>query len=120
MVHGRNIMIYRGGTLIAGTRVNKIATESETIEITDTSNSRWRKHVAGRLGWNISVDWLVPAVSNIREVLNVGTVYTLQFRDRAGDEIITGQAILTSVTIDADTNSLAKGAFSFKGNGELA
>lgn len=117
---GNNILVFLNGTAIAGTKSNEIQTECEMIEITNMTSAQWRQFVAGRKQWTVSTGFLVLAGADITKLLTVGTTYTLQFRDRAGSNIIEGQAILKTCKISATRGNLATGAFSFQGTGELA
>lgn len=120
MQHGRNIFVYQNGSLIAGTRTNEIQTESETIEIANPDSPQWRKFMAGRKSWSISVGFLLANASDIRKVLNVGTTYTLVFRDRSNTSSVSGSAILKQAKITAQTGNLCQGSFSFQGTGALS
>ena len=117
---GNNILVFLNGTAIAGTKSNEIQTDCEMIEITNMTSAQWRQFIAGRKQWTVSTGFLVLAGADITKMLTVGTTYTLQFRDRAGSNIIEGQAILKTCKISATRGNLATGAFSFQGTGELA
>ena len=117
---GNNILVYLNGTAIAGTKSNEIQTDCETLEVTNPSSAQWRQFIAGRKQWTVSTGFLVLAGADITKLLTVGTTYTLQFRDRAGSNIVEGQAILKTCKISATRGNLATGAFSFQGTGELA
>ena len=117
---GNNILVYLNGTAIAGTKSNEIQTDCDMIEVTNQNSAQWRQYLAGRKNWSVSTGFLVLAGADIKKLLNVGTTYTLRFRDRAGSNIIEGQAILKTCKISATRGNLATGAFSFQGSGELA
>ena len=116
---GNNILVFLNGTAIAGTKSNEIQTDCEMIEITNMTSAQWRQFIAGRKQWTVSTGFLVLAGADITKLLTVGTTYTLQFRDRAGSNIIEGQAILKTCKISATRGNLATGSFSFQGTGEL-
>lgn len=117
---GNNILVFLNGTAIAGTKSNEIQTDCEMIEITNMTSAQWRQFVAGRKQWTVSTGFLVLAGADIKKLLNVGTTYTLRFRDRAGSNAVEGQAILKQCKISAARGSLATGSFTFQGSGELA
>ena len=117
---GNNILVYLNGTAIAGTKVNEIQIDCETIEITNTSSAQWRKFVAGRKTWTVSTSFLVLASADIKKVLESGTIFTLQIRDRQGSAILQGQAILKTSKMSFPKAALATGSFTFQGSGELA
>ena len=117
---GNNIMVFLGGTIIAGTRSNEIQTDCEMMETTNPDSGEWRKFLAGRKQWTGSTAFLVLTASDIKKLLNVGTTYTLQFRDRTGTNVIQGQAILKTCKIESAKGSLVQGSFAFQGTGALA
>lgn len=118
--NGNNILVYLNGTAIAGTKSNEIQTECDMIEVTNQNSAQWRQYLAGRKNWSVSTGFLVLAAADTKKLLNVGTTYTLRFRDRAGTSILQGQAIMKQCKISAVRGSLATGSFTFQGSGELA
>lgn len=116
---GNNILVYLNGTAIAGTRSNKIQTECEMLEVTNPGSAEWKLFHAGRKQWSVNVGFLVLASTDARKSLNIGTTYTLQFRDRQDTVLLQGQAIMKQCEIDYVRGSVAYGSFAFQGNGEL-
>ena len=121
-INGNNILIYLGGTAIAGTKSNEIQTDCDMIEVTNPSSGAWRQYVAGRKEWTVQTSFLVTAVTNIRQLLNVGTSYTVVFKDRASTSgaSVTGTAILKTCKISAIRGNLVTGSFSFQGTAGLS
>ena len=119
-MNGNNILIFLNGTAIAGTKSNEVETDCETIEISSPSVADWRTYMAGRKSWTVQTSFLVTAAGNIRQLLNVGTTYTLVFRDRDNTSSVTGAAILTTCKITATRGSLVQGSFAFQGTGTLS
>jgi predicted secreted protein len=119
-MNGNNILIYMNGSAIAGTKSNDVQTECDTIEISSPSIGDWRTFMAGRKSWSVQTSFLVTATSSVRQLLNVGTSYTLVIRDRSGSNSVSGTAILTSCRISAIRGNLATGQFAFTGSGALA
>lgn len=121
-INGNNILIYKGGTAIAGVKSNEIQVGCETIEVSSPSTGAWRQYIAGRKEWSVNVGYLVLATSNVRDLLNVGTTYTLAFKERgAADSAgVSGSAILTTCKITAIRGNLVQGSFQFTGTGALA
>ena len=116
---GNNILVYLNGTAIAGTRSNKIQTECEMLEVTNPGSAEWKLFHAGRKQWAVNVGFLVLASTDARKSLNIGTTYTLQFRDRQGTVLLQGQAIMKQCDIELVRGNLATGIISFQGSGEL-
>lgn len=122
-MNGNNIIIgtMSGTTFtpIAATKSNEMQTDCETIEISSPSVGDWRTYMAGRKSWSVQVSFLVTAASNIRQLLSVGTSYTIVMRDRTNTSSVTGSAIMTTCKISATRGNLVTGSFVFKGTGAL-
>ena len=117
--NGRNILVYKNGVLIAGTRSNEIQANCKLNEVNNPNSGQWQQFAPGKKTWTISTGYLLAAVSNIEDLLSVGTTYELRFRDRSGSKIIGGTAILETVKITSNIDSLVQGSFTFQGNGVL-
>jgi predicted secreted protein len=116
-VNGNNIIVYSNGAAIAGTRSNEIETQCETIEVTAESG-QWRKYIAGRKEWRVSVGFLVSSQASVlSQLLNIGTAYTLKVFERGyeSSRYVTGTAILRTCKITATRGNLCQGSFEFVG-----
>lgn len=123
--NGKNILIYLDGSVIGGTqlsaeRSNETNVNCEAIETASPSQGSWRNFIPGRKEWSVTVNWLVPAVANITELMKVGNVYTLTECDTNGNVLMTGSAICQTCIITATLGNLIQGSFSFRGTGPLA
>lgn len=123
--NGNNLLIYFNGSVIGGTtasaeRSNEINTSCETLEVASPSQCAWRVYIAGRKEWSVTVNYLVPTVSNITEVLRVGETYTLAVKNQSGTTIMSGTAICQQAKATSTRGNLIQGSFVFKGSGELS
>lgn len=132
-MNGNYIIIMRGSTAIAGTTAQDIETSNNVIERSSPSSSTWREFIRGRSEWSVNVSYLLLSASNyshtaggityasggLRDVLNVGSTYTLVIRDRTGSNTVTGSAILVKAKQTYQRGSLVKGSFTFRGTGSL-
>lgn len=120
-IKGNNILIYSNGTAIAGTVSNEIQSGAELIEISSPTSGQWKEYIASRKSWSINVSYLLLADDGVRDLLNVGTSYTLKFRGRnsADNTGVTGTAILKSCKITATKGNLVQGSFTFQGTSSL-
>lgn len=118
---GNNVLIFRNGIAIAGTVTNDIQAGVDIIPIGSPTSGDWKENIAGRKDWSINVSYLVLAYDGIREVLNVGSTYTLKFRGRSSSDStgVIGSAILKTCRITATKGNLVQGSFQFVGNGAL-
>ena len=126
MVNGNNIFISLDSsattTPFAATRTNEIQSECKTIEISSPTIGDWRHFITGRKEWSFTVGWLIGAASNVTQLLNVGTSYTITICGRSGSTstaLLQGSAILKTCKVTATRGNLAQGSFSFVGNGAL-
>jgi len=121
-INGNNIFVTLGGTIIAGTRSNEIQTDCDMIEISNPNSGDWRQYMAGRKDWSVQTSFLVTNVTNIRQLLNIGTSYNLVFRDRnsTSGASVSGTAILKTCKISSVRGNLVTGSFAFQGTGALS
>jgi len=120
-INGNNVLIYRNGTAIAGTISNEIQTGAELIEISSPTSGQWKKYITGRKSWSVNVSYLILANNGVRDLLNVGTSYTLKIRGRNATDAtgVVGTGILKSCKITATRGNLVQGSFTFQGTSPL-
>lgn len=120
-IKGNNILIFKDGIAIAGAHSEEAQSSADLIEKSSPTSGSWKEFTANRKSWNINVSYLVLAYDGVREMLNVGSSYTLKFRGRNSDDNtgVTGTAILKTCKITATKGNLIQGSFQFVGNGEL-
>ena len=126
-MNGNNVYISIGdgssSTIIAGTKVNEIQTECETIEISGPNVDEWRAFIAKRKEWSFSTGYLVPAVANVADLLQIGTTVGIQIVGREGTSVnvlLQGNAIVKQGKQSFTKGKLAQGSWKFLGNGPLA
>lgn len=121
-INGNNIYITLGGTMIAGSKSDEIQTDCDMIEISNPNSGDWRQYMAGRKDWSVQTSFLVTNVTNIRQLLNIGTSYNLVFRDRnsTSGASVSGTAILKTCKISSVRGNLVTGSFAFQGTGALS
>ena len=83
---GNNIIVYMGGTAIAGTKSDELKVDCETIKIASATNQDWEHIIAGRKSWSLNVSWLVLANTDVRKALQVGSTVTIKFKGRNATE----------------------------------
>lgn len=121
-MNGNNIIVYQNGTAIAGAKSAEISTSAGTIEVASATSGQWREFIAGRKEWSLSCGYLITANSGVRDLLTVGSSYTIKVkaRDAADNTGVTGTAILTQCKITATRGNLVQGSFQFQGTGALS
>ena len=120
MVKGNDIIILMNGTAIAACKSHRVQTTCGSFEKASSTQSEWNEYLKGRKGWTITVNKLVTAVADIRDVLKVGDTVTLLMKDRAGTTTLTGSALVTACDTQYTKGNLATGSYSFLGSGPLA
>lgn len=117
--NGNNVLIYVGGSLVAGTRSDEVQSGCETIEIANPTSGDWRQFIVGRKEWSISQSWLLPAASDLNRLLQVGTTVTIRILGRGAAKGLTGQAIVKTCKITNTRGNISNGSFAFQGTGAL-
>ena len=128
---GNDILVYKRISsdtwrTIAASRSNEIEVNCETIEISSPTTGTWRKYIAGRRGWTITVNYLLMRLddpqsgASLQELLYVGNSYGIQVAGRGAVGGVSGTAILTRCKITATRGNLAVGSFTFKGTEGLS
>lgn len=120
-INGNDIIVLSNGTAIAASRSSEINVSCDTIETASPTQGAWRESLANRKSWSVTVSFLIleNASVNIRDVLKVGSSYTLIVRDRSNTYSLTGSAICTQCKQTYTRGNIANGSFSFKGTGAL-
>ncbi len=112
-------MILKDGVAIAAARSCDIQVGAEATETSSPSSSSWRTRLVGRKDWSVNVSMLV-ATTFSGLLTAVGSEYTLTITNRNNaNDSLSGTAILTEGRITATRGSLAQGAWTFVGSGEL-
>lgn len=117
-VVGNNVIVYRDGVAIAGTRSNEVGAIAEMFETASPVSGDWKTRRKGRKDWSLNVGYLVVSEAGVADLLTIGTEYTLLFKGE-NDPGVTGKALLHECRISATIGTLVTGSFSFKGNGAL-
>lgn len=125
-MNGNDIII---GTVVEGTftalaavKGHEIESGANIIETASSTQQDWVECIAGRKEWTVNVNYLIleNANTNVRDVLNVGTTYSLRIKDRNGLYSISGSAICTQCKQTYRRGNLCVGSFVFKGTGALS
>lgn len=125
-MNGNNVYISIGdgtsSTIIAGTKVNEIQTECETIEISGPNIAEWRQHIVKRKEWSMSANHLITNFAQIQGILQSGTEVGIVVVGREGTTmsiLLQGRAIVKQGKQSFTRGKLAQGSWKFIGNGPL-
>lgn len=117
-VVGNNVIVYRDGVAIAGTRSNEVGAIADMIETASPVSGDWKTRRKGRKDWSLNVGYLVISEAGVADLLTIGTEYTLLFKGE-NDPGVTGKALLQECRFSANLGTLMVGSFSFVGNGPI-
>ena len=128
--NGNNILVYKGGTLIAGMKSTDIQTDCDLQEVSSPGQGTYKAYVPGRIGGTLTIGYLVMADTSalgisggngIKDLLQVRSEYTLvsKARNAADSDGISGKYILKTCKISANRGNLVTGSFQFVLNGAL-
>ena len=121
---GKNLMILKNTTgstyaaVVAGARSCEVTIDGEQIETASTTNGQWRRYIAGRKGWSISVGYLMSVGTFPTEAEMVNTNITIRVSD--GTVQMQGSAIVKTWKATGTVDNLAQGSFQLIGNGPLS
>ena len=119
MINGNDIIVYVGSDAIAATKSNEMQSQCEVVEVASPTSGQWREYIPGRKDWQVNAQCLVSSASNIQQMLQVGSVVTIAFKDRSANTLLSGSAIMTQADYQAIRGNKATGTFQFVGTGAL-
>ena len=113
-----------GSVAVAGDNVTMITSwsisiEADTLEFTNFGSAGWKENMGSLKSWSGSIEGFADTAQTA--TLAVGTtVSVVLVEGGAGSTTYTGDAIVTSQSVDASTAELVTVSFDFTGSGELA
>lgn len=116
------LTLSQGGVALANTRIKSqsIKAQCATIEKASSTQQDWVEVIAGRKSWSLTVRYLVLSGSQVKDVLNVGQMFTITMNEYgSATNKVTGTALLSAVDAEYPTGNLAQGTFTFTGSGAL-
>ena len=122
IVHGRNLLIYAGGSVVAAARTCRISMDFDTIEVAGVDSGQFKYHIQAMSSWTVTVTKLVAVVHTLFEENEQPVRLSFVVRDKYGNlmgDRMTGDALIKNVSVDATVGSLATGSITFQGTGEL-
>ena len=119
MIHGRNILIYSGGHVVAAARTCSISMSVDDTEVSNPASTSTRNYIAGRKSWTVTITKLVTVAHTIFENLDQEVRLSFMVRGSSTDRM-TGNAIVKNADVSGTVGSLTTGNFTFQGTGPLA
>lgn len=112
-IDGKLIVLQFGGVTVAGQTTGSINFSADMLDATTKDSAGWKEFLAGEKNATISVGGLYdPAAAEGAEeiiaYLFVGSALTWRFGQlTAGGSYWTGSGVITSISIQADKNTLS-------------
>jgi predicted secreted protein len=95
-----------------------ISIEADTLEYTNFGSQGWKENMGSLKSWSGSIEGFADTTQNATIV--VGTeVAVVLVEGGAGSTTYTGNAIVTSKSVDSSTAELVSVSFDFTGSGHL-
>lgn len=123
---GNELLIYVDGTAVAYTKGGTLNINNDMLDATSKNSAGWKDSLPGLRSWTIEGDGLYVydsayGVSDLYALINNKTQVSLKFTTAvSGDKYYTGNAYLTSLSLEAPNEDLSTFSFSFEGDGALA
>ena len=119
MIHGRNILIYSGGHVVAAARTCSISMSVDDTEVSNPADLKNRCYLTGRKSWNMTITKLVTVAYTFFENTDQEVRLSFMVRGSSTDRM-TGNAVVKNVEVSGTVGSLTTGNFTFQGTGPLA
>ena len=128
ILHGENVLIqvvagHEGyAPFIAAAKSCTVHVETDIIEVSDSSQYEWKKYVANRKSWSITIDHLVMSSTFLNSITQVGTEVEIYVTVSIGNntERMSGRAIIKDWDAKASVGSLVNGTFKLIGTSGLS
>ena len=115
-MNGNNIFILVNGTIVAATTSDKLTEGVDTKNVSSPMSGKWKRHRVRRKSWAVNTSWFVTTGDDVSlRAIRVGTIVDIAVQTRSGSITIVGKALCTQCDMQLAVESLAKGAWSFKG-----
>ena len=106
---------------IGCTKSHEIQHECDMQEVSSPTTGDSKEFLPGRKGWQLNVNYLILANTQVRDILMVGQRFKLSFCPRnAQASGVSGFAYMKVCKITSTRGNLIQGTFSFLGDGELS
>lgn len=118
---GKNIIFTLDGKHVAGCTNCEITLDYSTIEVANPTDGKAKKYIFDRYGWSMLTSHIIPSLSFAVEEL-FGKSLNITIGELEGEGFhgrYSGEVLCINSKVTANNHSIAKGAFSFLGNGAL-
>ena len=121
-IKGLDVLIKVGSTVVGGQRNASLEMSAETIDTTVKSTGGWAAKIPGIKSWTSSCDGVYflddAGLKAAQTAFMNGTEVKLEF-SKGTDLVYSGQAVITSMSVEAGQEDVVSYTISFEGTGAL-
>ena len=121
-IKGLDVLIKVGSQVVGGQRNASLEMSAETIDTTVKSTGGWASKIPGIKSWTSSCDGVYflddAGLEAAQTAFMNGTAVELEFSKQSG-LAYSGQAVITSMSVEAGQEDIVSYTISFEGTGAL-
>ena len=121
-IKGLDVLIKVGSQVVGGQRNASLEMSAETIDTTVKTTGGWASKITGIKSWTSSCDGVYfvddAGLEAAQTAFMNGTEVQLEFSNSAGLSY-SGQAVITSMSVEAGQEDIVSYTISFEGTGAL-
>lgn len=121
-IKGLDVLVKVGSTVVGGQRNASVEMSAETIDTTVKSTGGWASKIPGMKSWTSSCDGIYflddTGLEAAQTAFMNGTEVKLEFSNASG-LAYSGQAVITSMAVEAGQEDVVSYTISFEGTGAL-
>ena len=123
-VQGLNILVYLGETVLGGQKNCTLSMEADTIDVSNKNDFGWASFIAGAKSWNITCDGQFLTDDAGQDALMAAFIasdeVTIEMKNEDESIYYSGQAVITSLELEAAFDDVFAYSVEFTGKGALA
>ena len=121
-IKGLDVLIKVGSTVVGGQRNASLEMSAETIDTTVKTTGGWASKIPGIKSWTSSCDGVYflddAGLEAAQTAFMNGTAVQLEF-SKGVEVVYSGQAVITSMSVEAGQEDVVSYTISFEGTGAL-
>ena len=121
-IKGLDVLIKVGSQVVGGQRNASLEMSAETIDTTVKTTGGWAAKIPGIKSWTSSCDGVYfvddAGLEAAQTAFMNGTAVSLEFSNSSG-LTYSGQAVITSMSVEAGQEDIVSYTISFEGTGAL-
>lgn len=116
-----SVAVGSSGSEVNVTKITSwsISIEADTLEFTNFGSGGWKENMGSLKSWSGSIEGFADTAQTATIAVGA-TVSVVLVEGGSGSSTYTGDAIVTSKSVDSSTAELVSISFDFTGSGQLA